>query len=281
MRPSVSRVIAGLRLLRAVILARGNAAKGEAKFLTYKRKQLENRIRPIFRNQQAYVLDAMRGTFADERNAEVRYSTNATPEDIANGIPLQERLSREIVLEMDDAAKKGIKTRMTALNLGKFGVGYDVVNKKAGEFLGEKLSHELSQSKGTIHDTTVTRINEILKEAYENGWSYQKTAALIQDQGEAGVFSLARAEMIAVREIGVAYEKGNYLPMQEFERVNPDRQAEKFWSTVGDDRVTPEHTQNEEDGWVPLSHVFTGTLDEVAPGSDNPRCRCTMLYRIA
>lgn len=71
---------------------------------------------------------------------------------------------------------------------------------------------------------------------------------------------------------------GNYLPMDELHKDGI--LVMKYWSTVNDNRVTPTHTQNQNNGWIMLDEAFTGTGDKIAPASDNPRCRCAIEYKV-
>lgn len=109
------------------------------------------------------------------------------------------------------------------------------------------------------------------------GYTYGQIADKITELDPV-VFSRNRANIIAIHEVGTAYQYGEYLPMKELK--NNGEKVRKYWSTVHDDKVTATHTQNEGDGWVALDHHFSGTGDLLAPASDNPRCRCAILYKI-
>lgn len=78
--------------------------------------------------------------------------------------------------------------------------------------------------------------------------------------------------------MGKAYQYGEYLPMKYAQ--DSGYTVEKFWSTVNDDRVTATHRKNQADGYIPLDQAFSGTGDQLPPGSDNPRCRCAVTYRL-
>jgi hypothetical protein len=242
------------------------------------------------KQQQAYIESHLKDFFPDE-NEQKENSISRTPIQInatkkqikkmVEDMPNQEEIAEAINDKAETTLYKGASTTVDKYGLRKWGITSQDITGRATKFLGDKLSHELSNASGNIHSTTVERINEILYDSYEQGKTYQQTARLIKEQGDAGVFSQARGEMIAVREIGLAYEEGSYEPMLELKEQNPDRSVEKFWSTVGDDKVTETHTQNEEEDWVDLDFVYEATGgDDHAPGSDNPRCRCTQLYRI-
>lgn len=74
------------------------------------------------------------------------------------------------------------------------------------------------------------------------GYTYGQIADKITELDPV-VFSKSRAEIIAINQVGKAYQYGEYLPMKELR--NNGEKVQKFWSTVGDDKVTETHTQNE------------------------------------
>lgn len=215
-----------------------------------------------------------------------KLQTNALEDEvnrIVNNIPMKAALAEEVVAYMTTSMDKGGQSSVKKLKLGKFGISWNIKNKKAIEFLNAKKTLELSNKYGNIHSTTKDRIKTILIDAANSGQSYQKTAQLIAEQGEAGVFSHARAQLIATREIGVAYEKGNNIPVREFQEKYPDRTVKKWWQTVNDDRVTPECHANQEASdekkGLELDKNFPSG-DDVAPRYGNPRCRCFTKYEI-
>lgn len=201
-------------------------------------------------------------------------------DDILLKMPGQSTFTKGLVASVKLVLDKGGKTAVAEFGLKKFGISFNLKHPGAVKYLKEKERFQLSDYRGTIHDTTKQGIKKILVRAAANGQSYQVTAEQIVAQGEAGVFSTKRAQLIATREIGVAYEEGNALPIRDFRNRYPDRVVMKFWQTVEDDRVTEKHRKNQDDGWIPVEQKFSGTGDDKAPGSDNPRCRCFTKYNI-
>lgn len=255
----------------------------DGKFILSNEKRLSKNLKIYFNKQMNYVLNAIRGEFPVEPTTNsLKTNTSKTKlKQIADDIPYQKEIAEELKLFEEDTLKRGVKTVVADFSLGRFGIGWEQVNEEAKAFIGDKLSHELSDYKGTIHANTVDKINEILYDSLVQGRSAGETSKLIQAQGDAGVFSQARGELISTREMRVAYNEGNYLPMNQLAIDNPDRQVLKQWLTVGDDRVEPTHAENEAFGWVEMDFIYTATGgDTVAPGSDNPRCRCDTIYKI-
>jgi uncharacterized protein with gpF-like domain len=55
---------------------------------------------------------------------------------------------------------------------------------------------------------------------------------------------------------------------------------EKIWMTSEDDKVRPEHMENEDAGSIPIAEPFPGTGDEYAPSTVDINCRCTSTTEI-
>lgn len=264
-------------LERNVILSK----RPDGKFLARSERRLIAEVRRTWKKQLDYVVEKLKNVsaFKQEQNS---IFTNATEDEInriVNNLPYREDLVESVMVYMKVSMEKGGKTAVKKLNLGKFGISFSLQNKKAIDFLNAKKSLELSNYRGNIHQTTKTNIARILVDAAKSGQSYQKTAQLIMEQGKAGVFSPARAQLIATREVGVAYETGNNIPIREFQAENPDRAVMKYWQTVEDDRVTEECAANEDGGWLHLAEAFDSG-DDHAPRLGNPRCRCFTKYEI-
>ena len=239
----------------------------DGKFIRRQELRLRKRLALLWKKQMNWIIENM----DDELP---QFNTNAaTPDDFLEGMPKQKEIAETIVATMRVSLAKGAKTIIKKLELGEFGITFNLENEAAREFLGGKLSHELSNYKGNIHRTTTNRISKILRDAGKSGASYTETSKLIQAQQKNGVFSQARGELISTREVGIAYEKGNDIPIQEFITENPDRRVLKLWRTVGDDRVTAQCSENGSKGWIDYALKFPSG-DDSAPRDDHPRCRC-------
>lgn len=132
-----------------------------------------------------------------------------------------------------------------------------------------------------IDETTRDRLQTIITEALENGWSWTRTASRISGEFEdfAGppLFPskkfFSRSQAVAAYEIGAAYEAGNRMAADELARTFP---MEKQWLSVRDGSVRPEHRANDAQGWIPLEATFQSGDD--GPPTD-PGCRCALRYR--
>ena len=137
-----------------------------------------------------------------------------------------------------------------------------------------------------INDTTKNQMRNILLHAVDNGWSWQRTAEEMEDRlGNWGIIGpplrpssrdlRTRAEVIAVTEIGEAYEAGTNATAQRL--ADAGLILEKRWITKGDNRVSDEDRKNAAQGWIPLANNFSS--GDPHPLS-HPGCRCTAVHRV-
>lgn len=131
-----------------------------------------------------------------------------------------------------------------------------------------------------IDDVTRSEIRRILEQGAANGWSYDHVAREITarfQQMAAPTPQLhiqSRAHLIAVTELGNAYEAGNMLVARGLQSSGV--KVQKSWLAVGDRRVDPLCASNAAAGWIPLDHPFPSGHDRPTA---HPACRCTLLYQ--
>ena len=131
-----------------------------------------------------------------------------------------------------------------------------------------------------IDGTTRGNLATIINEGIEQGWSYNRIAREITslysflgaEKPQAHIDS--RAHLIAVTEIGNAYEAGSAIVVQDL--VDGGLQMEKKWLTVGDDRVSAGCRSNQAEGWIPFAQSFSSGHQHPLRF---PGCRCTTLYQ--
>ena len=253
-------------------------------------KRLEKRVKRVFVNQLDFVFRQVRKMkdilFVSEFVKILKEESEVSPEQklridfISDNIPSQSKLVDEIVDADQIMLTKGANHEIRALKLASFGISFSLKNVLAEKFLENKKTLELSDYRGNIHGTTKKRIKNILLNGVRAGKSWEQMGEEIQKQGDEGVFSKSRAELIAIREIGDAYEFGRQVPVSDFYDEFPDREIKKRTITAGDRRVTRPHRINASDGWIFFKQPFSGTGDDRAPFTDNPRCRCSTVYKI-
>jgi hypothetical protein len=130
-----------------------------------------------------------------------------------------------------------------------------------------------------IDDVTRRYIRTIVTQAADEGWSYSKTATAIKDrfiQFAVGVpqeHIQSRAELVAVTEVGEAYEKGASIVAAGLQ--SQGLVIEKSW--LAEDDPCPECEENAADGWIGESDTFASGDDEPLA---HPGCRCTNERRV-
>jgi hypothetical protein len=124
-----------------------------------------------------------------------------------------------------------------------------------------------------ISDATRTGIRDIVTNGLKTGKDYGSVAREIRG---AGIFSVDRAQVIAVNENAMAYENGSYDLVKDIEAAGIT--MEKSWSTVGGDACEEICGPNEAQGWIPTGENFQSG-DPFPPG--HVRCRCAGLYQVS
>lgn len=251
-------------------------ARPNGRKLLRRERALEREVQGEFDRQLGFVL----GRYKKIRDRKKAFDGACSVKDIDSDLDgifddIDPELLVNIVIDHAKGAMElGGNYRVKESNLGQIGISFDLLSPLAVQYLESDRPLVLS----TLSQTTKDSIKPILQEALQSGQSYTETARQLT---EAFGFSPDRAQMIAVNEIGHAYEWGNYVPMQDAKAKG--YKVEKKWSTVHDNRVTDECKANEAmsketDGWIPLDTPFDSG-DDTAPRDSNPRCRCTTLYR--
>lgn len=133
-----------------------------------------------------------------------------------------------------------------------------------------------------IDDGTRAEIAAIVTRSVVEGWAYGQTAKAIADRfeefrvGRPQEHIRSRAHLVAITEVGEAYEHGALLAAEAIEELGTP--MEKSWSTIGDGRVSAGCRENARKGWIPLG-------DEFPSGHQRPLrfpgCRCALLTRAA
>lgn len=258
----------------AALLKRPNG-----KFLRTQEKRMQKKLQAILNKQLNWVLDALKGWKG--LNSIEKNTLNDEVDGLLSGMPGKESLVEAVLFYTKLTMDKGGKTSVKTLGLKEFGISFTLKHPDAVKYLKDKETLELSNYKGNITFTTKSKIKEIIADGILKGKSYTEIAQDISAQGQAGVFSSARAELIAVRESAYAYEFGKKVPMDEFVAKNPERTVVKYWQTVGDSQVTPECEENEAASPIGYNEAFPNDGNQqTAPRDGNPRCRCATSYEI-
>ena len=153
---------------------------------------------------------------------------------------------------------------------------FDLDNPRAVAYIEEHGANLVSG----INDTTRDYIRTIVRNGTDEGWSYNRMAQAISDRfvdfavGRPQEHIESRAHLVAVTEVGQAYEAGNEIVVNDL--ADAGLKMEKKWSTIGDGRVSDGCQENESEGWIPLEQAHaSGDMRPLR----FPGCRCTELYR--
>jgi hypothetical protein len=150
----------------------------------------------------------------------------------------------------------------------KLDTSFDLKNPRAVKYIESRGAENV---KG-INATTKDSLKSLIAKAVEDSKSYTEITTLIRKA--FADFSLYRARLIAVTEVGNGYEAGNRMLIDAL--IGGGLAMEKSWLTVGDANVDPECADNEAQGWIPVDQVFGSGHDQPLA---HPNCRCTCLYR--
>lgn len=181
-----------------------------------------------------------------------------------------------------------VENSLKSVNLGysfisnslKVDVNFNEIEQEMQNYFTELYNQVTTLANDWIAWNTANRILWIVAQWWLEGRSYRDIAKQIRQQATEWILSPARAEMIAINQIGKWYEEGKRKTINNYITNNPWDKVEKQWVTVWDSRVTESHKRNARDWWITLNETFSWTRDLNAPWSDNPRCRCSVVYRI-
>lgn len=248
------------------------------------RKRLQKQLERFFHKQKNMFMDKFEQFRDDFPEPVPALKEAATPPGVA---PDWEAIWDYIAMmtvglvadDITEAARLSmLKAGLASIGTLNIGMSFTLKNPKAVEYLeryGAKLVAKIDQ-------TTRDGLRKIIVQATDEGWGYGKTSKTIRDMfdGFSGLKPQLhirnRAEFIAVTETGNAYESAALMQAQALQMAGLP--MEKFWLTVGDDRVSDGCQENQDAGWIPI--------DEPFPSGDDrplrfPGCRCALLTQWA
>lgn len=154
-------------------------------------------------------------------------------------------------------------------------VSFNLEHPRAEQFL-KKRGAELVTG---INETTRDSINRILVRGRQEKKTYAQVANEIKGRfrefavGKPQLHIRSRAELVSVTENAHAYGEANSEAAEQL--VEMGIEIMKYWSNVGDARVSDGCRANSAAGWIDKGELF--------PSGDNreprfPGCRCKVLY---
>ena len=237
-------------------------------------KQLEKDMRQAFTIQGKKFLDG----FAANRG---KFEEALSPED---WVGIWDEVAQQTLQFFIDPIQQAVQLSMTSAAeelVGELEVDYSfsLKNPRAVAYVEE---HGAELVKG-INDTTRDYLRTVIRQGTDEGWSYDQMAKAITRRfadfavGRPQEHIDSRAHLVAVQEVGEAYEHGNEIVVRDLTKAG--LKLEKKWSSMGDSRVSPDIcAPNERQGWIPADEAFQSghqrALGHIA-------CRCTTLWRRA
>lgn len=222
---------------------------------------LESKLRRLFiqhgnryLKQLAKHRSAFKESISDDNIDELFDSTNTNA-----------RMAATIQSYVENAVSVGANTLIDQLSVDTV---FSLKNPRAVDYLEDYGANLVTG----IDDYSKQLLRDALTNATEQGMSYQAVAKLIGKM--FADWSSKRAKLIAVTEIGNAYQEGNLIVGKDLAANGVN--IEKSWLTRGDDKVDANCVTNQNQGWIDVNKSFSSGVERPL---DHPRCRCVMLMR--
>ena len=133
-----------------------------------------------------------------------------------------------------------------------------------------------------VNKATKKHIRNLIQYGLDEGESYSSVARSIKNQFEQFAVGsplehiASRAELVAVTEMGNAYEAGARTLIDEIQATGID--MEKRRGGPSDERTSDACLGDLDDGWIPADRAFSsGIMD----GLEHPGCRHNTQYRVS
>lgn len=196
--------------------------------------------------------------------------------DLAAALAASSRiLEVELERQWPRAMTAGARSAATDLQVR---LSFDLADERAIAWLESAAADRVAG----INAETRSQIRTILTAASDEGWSYGRAAKAVE-QRFAAFRTVApqghirsRAELVAVTEVGDAYEAGRAMAIDDLVAAGVD--VEKAWLAVGDEKVCAICGPNARAGWIDSEKAFPSGHDRPL---GHPGCRCDMSLRPA
>lgn len=222
---------------------------------------LENKLKRLFIQHGNQFLKK----FATFKSSFKESISNDDIDELFDNTSPNDRMASSIQSYVENAVSLGANTLNEQFSIDDV---FSLENPRAVDYLANYGANLVTG----IDDYSKQQLRDALTNATEQGMNYQSVAKLIGKM--FGEWALKRAKLIAVTEIGNAYQEGNLI-------VGLDLAAhgvliEKSWLTRGDDRVDVHCKANADQGWIDVTKSFSSGVERPL---DHPRCRCVLLMR--
>ena len=226
--------------------------------------QLEAKLRRLFiQHRSAYLAKfvKLRAQFNEALSDD---AIDAVFDDTAPSL----QMSSAIETAVENGLLMGAENLLAQFGTFKPDVVFNLKNPRAVDYLKNYGVDRVTQ----MDDTSKSMLRDLITREIERGTGYDKIARLIRAQFTD--WSTKRAKLVAITEIGNAYQQGNLIVGKDL--ADAGLQMQKSWLTRGDDKVDPHCQANQDDGWIDVNNSFSSGADVPL---DHPRCRCVTLYR--
>ena len=155
-------------------------------------------------------------------------------------------------------------------------LSFDLANPRAVAYL-EQYGADLVKR---IDETTRDNLQAIISQGASEGWSHSKISQAIIAKysdfavGRPQAHIRSRAHLIAVTEVGNAYEQGADIVARDLQGRGV--QLEKKWAGPRDDRTSNDCLGNMDEGWIDFDTAFSSGKHRPL---NHPGCRHTLLTR--
>ncbi len=232
------------------------------------------------RRYEARVRRAMRKMFREQRDALLRGSSGLRPyfreSEVEDELVRAWNRAKESGVLQAISVVQEVDPRVRALGFTSaaddIGVAltFDIQNPAVLEWAQTRSTNLVAG----LNDTTLDRLRTVIRDGVENGDSWSTVSRNISER--FGEFSGERADLIAITEIGEAYEEGRREAGRSLQARGVD--MEKRWLTARDDLVCPICAGNGDAGWIRFDAEFpSGTQSPLG----HPGCRCDEQLRAA
>lgn len=228
------------------------------------RAQLESKLKRLFLQQgKAYLR-----YFAYHRNEFAEALTDSDIDGTFDRSSQSARMAQTIDSAVESALTLGAENLLKQFTDEEFKKVFNLKNPRAVKYLENYGANRVTQ----LDDTSKGILKRLLTDGVDKGQSYSRMVTLIRRQFTE--WSTKRAKLIAVTEIGNAYQQGNLIVGLDL--ADAGLQMEKSWLTRGDDKVDPHCSANAAQGWIDVKEAHaSGAMCPL----DHVGCRCLELYR--
>lgn len=253
-------------LVIARMLIEAAARSNVSKQITKPKQQLENKLRRLFAQHGALYLTAFTKYQKEFKETLSSDGIDKLFDTTAPSTRMADAIESAVESGVTLGAENLLEQFANILTKEQINLVFNLKNPRAVDYLKDYGVTRVSQL-----DTTSSEIlRKILVDGIEKGYSYSKLVVQIKKQ--FADWSTKRAKLIAITEMGNAYQRGNLIVGLDLKTAGLT--IEKSWLARGDS--CPLCLANQADGWIDVEQTHSSGVE--CPGA-HPDDRCVELYR--